>query len=163
MKALTRVGRHTSWLPHGLTSALLRASERWRELTAPYPGVDIADAELPFELRVLRYAGRLGLFWAATGVAGGTVLLSYAERADWALLQTWVWVLHVMLSVASGAAVYLVSRFHRRRFAILTAVLLISWLALVAGPLWEFGWKLPVTVAVPSLLALLSYWKDLDP
>ena len=67
------------------------------------------------------------------------------------------------IAIAGGTTWYLVSRAQRRRFGMAAAVLLLAWHGLAATPMWDFGWNVTESITVPSLRALLSYWKELDP
>lgn len=164
MKSLTRYPKRAAWLPSWLSAPFGRLADRWTAATAPYDE-DAFDPDnpLPYELHVLRYAGRIGLgmvmvpplFFALELWFGGVSM----ERLPTVLSNF----LSVGVMIGAGVAVYVVSRIHRRRCANIAIATLLAWLALAASPLWHLGWKIPVTLAVPSLLALLSYWKEFDP
>lgn len=164
MKSLTRYERAASWLPTWVIKPCRRVIDTWTTMTAPYDDDRFdPDGGAPYELRVLRYSGRIGL-----GLAAVAAVFLVAEFASIGLAEWWqpraaVHLFSGGIAIAGGTALYLVSRVQRRRFGIAAAVLLLAWLGLAATPIWDFGWKVTVSITVPSLLALLSYWKELDP
>lgn len=164
MKSLTRYPKQRVWLPTWLTAPLGTLANRWTAATAPYDDEYYGpDNPMPYELHVLKHAGRVGLGLAGLSVIFGMLDLWFSGPSVPQFLAMLRDLASVGIASGAGIAVYVVSRVHRRRFANIAIVLLLAWLAVAASPLWHFGWKIPVAIAVPALLALLSYWKELDP
>lgn len=153
-----------SWAPTWIRDPLRALADKWVAITTPY-AVDYGDPDggVPYALRVLRFTGGVGLAWAVLTTVFMIAEFVFVDGAQWMRLRALGHLLSYCVLISSGTTLFLVSRVHRRRFAVPAVVLLFALLALTASPLLHFGWSATVAVAVPSLLALLSYWKELDP